>query len=791
MRQSITRRTVWGFGFTLLILCAISVFSFRAVKSLVNSAEERSKSFRLISILQRIESELKDAETGERGFLLTGDPKYLEPYEKSLRDHGSNFNELKVFMKRRERTSSSIARLESLVRRKQEEMEKTINLRRSAGFDAAVQVVLTGQGKQLMDEIRTTLSELVKAENAALAKRDSQVSSETRIANAAMLYGTIAAALVAAAAGILIWFAYREREQAEDSLRLAHEGLEQKVRERTSEIENANSRLRDEIRIREEAEVALERQRHFLNAVLDSLDEGIIACDANGEIILLNRATRLLEGLPEAIGCNGAEKHDEAIFFDPDGITRMPDDANPISRAWMGQVVQNSEMILASPSGARRTLLVSGQQIIDKQQKRLGAVVTTRDITELKRSEEVRRAQQTAEASNRAKSEFLSRMSHELRTPLNAILGFAQVLEMDSLNAEQMDSVEQILKGGRHLLSLINEVLDISRIEAGRLAISPEPVLLSDAVREVADLVAPLATQKRVSVHLLNSCLTETYALADRQRIKQVLLNLMSNAIKYNHEGGWIRVACDEKESKVRVTISDCGRGIPAGRIHRLFTPFDRLGAEQGEEEGTGLGLCLSRGLIELMDGTMGVESEQGTGSSFWFELARAENPEKHADMSVPAPSSKIYSPGQSHSVLYIEDNLSNLRLVERVLGQRPGVDLLPAMQGRLGIELATQHRPSVIFLDLNLPDMHGTEVLERLRSNPVTQKIPVIIVSADATHGQRERLLKSGAKSYLTKPINVMEFLRELDTALREQSAPENAHTPQPAGESQSGGEA
>ena len=378
---------------------------------------------------------------------------------------------------------------------------------------------------------------------------------------------------------------------------------------------------------------------------------------------------------------------------------------------------------------------------------------------------ERRRAEEDADRANRAKSEFLSRMSHELRTPLNGIIGFAQLLELEAQGAEQRESVEMILKSGRHLLDLINEVLDIARIEAGKLALSLEPVLVSEVVAAALDMLRLEATTKRIEVVVTG---LEGYVMADRQRLQQVVLNLLSNAMKYNRAGGVVRVSSEADPSgRVRLSVSDTGRGIAPEMIGRLFTPFDRLGAEQTTIEGTGLGLVLSHHLVEAMGGSLSATSTIGQGTTFTVELRRAESPTVESDRPSNRTAGEDDHDGIRGTVLYIEDNLSNLRLLERILARRPGVTLLSAMQGSRGIELARDHQPDLIILDLHLPDLPGSDVLARLSTDPRTKRIPVVILSADATPGQIKRLLEQGAREYLTKPLDVKQVLAVVEETL------------------------
>jgi signal transduction histidine kinase/ActR/RegA family two-component response regulator len=375
-------------------------------------------------------------------------------------------------------------------------------------------------------------------------------------------------------------------------------------------------------------------------------------------------------------------------------------------------------------------------------------------------------ARVAAEKANRAKSEFLSRMSHELRTPLNAVLGFGQLLELDGLTPDQAENVSQITKGGAHLLDLINEILDISQIESGHMSMSPEAVLVSDVVDAAVALLRPLAEER--SVHLIggtdHGC--AQYIFADRQRLKQILLNLIGNGIKYNRQGGSVSISCFQPvRGKLRIQVTDTGPGISPDQFHLLFAPFERLGAEQTSVPGTGVGLALSRGLAEAMGGELDVESTPGRGSSFWVEFPIVESPVKIFEEATQRPVRQ--DAGGAPTVLHIEDNLANVELVERVLAQRPDITVLPAMQGRLGVDLARRHHPILILLDLNLVDLPGVEVLQILRDDPLTADIPVAIVSADAMPRQVQRLLSSGAVAYLTKPIDIHRLLELVDDAV------------------------
>jgi len=393
------------------------------------------------------------------------------------------------------------------------------------------------------------------------------------------------------------------------------------------------------------------------------------------------------------------------------------------------------------------------------------------DIAERKAAEEAaRNARLDAERANRAKSEFLSRMSHDLRTPLNAIIGFAQLVELEASTADERDAAVQIIKGGRHLLALINEVLDVARIEAGQLTLSPEPVGVHELVTESLNLVRPLARNRDIHLETLTGSGGAPHVLADRQRLAQVLLNLLSNAVKYNRDGGRVTVAWRIVDDNVELRVSDTGPGIRPEQLSRLFTPFDRLDAGEAVE-GTGLGLVLCKRLAEAMGGRMGVESYPGRGSTFWISLPTIQAPAAPADRVLPG-AVRGTNGAVKGTVLYIEDNPSNLRLIERIMARRPGVTLLSAIQGGIGLELARSRRPDLIFLDLHLPDTSGAEVLHRLRAHPDTADIPVVILSADATRRQIERQLEAGARAYLTKPLDVTDLLALVDETLAARKA-------------------
>lgn len=384
------------------------------------------------------------------------------------------------------------------------------------------------------------------------------------------------------------------------------------------------------------------------------------------------------------------------------------------------------------------------------------------------RESQLRQAVEEADRANQAKSDFISRMSHELRTPLNAILGFAQMLREEADETAASD-VKQILRAGRHLLALINEVLDLARIESGQFAISQEPVAVAEVLDECVELIVPLAATRGIQIVNAPGPGSDLHVLADRQRLKQVFLNLLSNAVKYNRDNGRVELSCSTHEDRVRLTVRDTGPGIPEKGRDALFTPFARLGAEATEVEGSGLGLALSLRLMQMMDGDMDVAHTGPDGTEFWLELALADPTGLVTGLEVAGSAAELpeVEEGSPVTILQVEDNPTNIRLLERILSRRPHIRLVTVEQGGLAVQAAKDSQPRLVLLDVNLPDISGREVLARLRADPATARIPVVMLSADASANQIERLLASGAVAYVTKPLDVNHFLSVVDDVL------------------------
>ncbi len=458
-----------------------------------------------------------------------------------------------------------------------------------------------------------------------------------------------------------------------------------------------------------------------------------------------------------------------------------PDDRQAVSEAVSACVERDApyeiEHRVVWPDGTVRWLSERGAVERDEAGKPLRMLGVVQDIHDRKRAEmELVLAKEGADRANQAKSDFLSSMSHELRTPMNAILGFAQLLEYDdTLDQDQQDSVHEIIKAGNHLLALINEVLDLAKVESGQLSLSLEPVALGPVVEECLSLIHPLA-QKR-SIRIRHAGLEHVQVRADRTRLKQVLLNLLSNAVKYNRDGGEVELKIQtEGSDRLRVLVSDTGNGIPAERLSELFEPFNRLDAEGTEVEGTGIGLTITRRIMELMGGSIEAESEVGVGSTFWLELPLED--ETHSDEPAEQQDGlqqASEAAERQHLVLYIEDNPANLKLVANILGKLPHIHLLSAHLPELGLELAQSRQPDLILLDINMPGMDGYQVLRILRQNPALAEVPVIAVSANAMPEDIKRGMEAGFTDYMTKPIQVREFVDGIEHALAQAGAAQN----------------
>jgi len=513
----------------------------------------------------------------------------------------------------------------------------------------------------------------------------------------------------------------------------------------------------------------LRDQQFYTRSLIESNIDALMTTDPSGIITDVNKQMEALTGCTrdELIGApfknyfTDAERAEAAIKL-----------------VLSEKRVTNYELTARARDGKTTVVSYNATTFYDRDRTLQGVFAAARDVTELKRFEqtlqetnsELESAKALAEKANLAKSDFLSSMSHELRSPLNAILGFAQLMQSDTPGPTptQKESVDQILQAGWYLLKLINEILDLATIEAGKLSLSLEPVSLSEVMLECQAMIEPQAQKAGLSMSFPRFE-QPSFVNADRTRVKQVLINLLSNAIKYNRREGTVEVQCSQGDTgHVRISVKDSGAGLPPDKVAQLFQSFNRLG-QGSAEEGTGIGLVVTKRLVEVMGGAIGVESSVGRGSTFWVDLIAENEPRLVVDGVEPIAIEEPTTTGvvPLRTLLYVEDNPANLQLVVQIIGRRPTMRLLSARTGDIGIELARAARPDVILMDINLPGMSGIKAMQILREDSLTQHIPVVALSANAMPRDIERGLQAGFFRYLTKPLRVDEFLETLDVAL------------------------
>jgi len=514
----------------------------------------------------------------------------------------------------------------------------------------------------------------------------------------------------------------------------------------------------------------LRDQQFYTRSLIESNIDAIMTTDPLGIITDVNKQMEALTGCTR----------DELIGAPFRNYFTNPSRAEAaITLVLREKKVTDYELTARARDGKETTVSYNATTFYDRDRTLQGVFAAARDVTERKRLDQVLQeknvelesARMVAEKANLAKSDFLSSMSHELRSPLNAILGFAQLMDTDTVppTATQKESIAQILQAGWHLLKLINEILDLAKVEARQVPLSEEPVSLAEVMAECLGMIEPQLHAR--GIRLIAPTLgMPSFVRADRTRLKQVLINLLSNAIKYNSKAGVIEVTCVERiPGRTRVSIRDTGEGLSAEQLKQLFQAFNRLGQEAGSEEGTGIGLVVAKRLVELMGGTIEVESTVGVGSVFWFELNAVAEPSLASSIAEAAASTeaRLSDADCLHTLLYVEDNPANMKLVEQIISRHPDMRLLTAVNGKLGIQLARDRQPAVILMDINLPGINGFDAMKILRGDPLTAHIPVIAISANAMPLDIERGLRAGFFRYLTKPIKVTEFIEALDLAL------------------------
>ncbi|WP_460078468.1 ATP-binding protein [Pseudomonas sp. H3_H05] len=709
--------------------------------------------------IQTVHTLLAEAAASVRGYLLTRREDFLPSYEQATPLIHAALQRLDHNI-RDARMREHLKTITPLIADK---LDGLLALRNGKRDDPDAITAILIENKQVLDVLREQISAMRVREDGLLAER-SAAASATRMR---LLFATLLAAvcgLLGAIVAVLflskgIVARVQQVQGNAQRLALGQPLLPQPPEQ--DEIGQLGTRLVEAGQLLAERERALRDNEERLRLIIDGVkDYGIFALDAQGYVTTWNAGAQRIKGYTEQeiIGQHFS------LFYLPEECPAHPDMAlREATRD--GHYMEEGWRCRKDGSRFWASVVITAQY--DGTGALRGFSKITRDITDRRAAEiALRTAREEAESASRAKSEFLSRMSHELRTPLNAILGFAQLLDMDS-TAGQRPQVSHILRAGQHLLALINEVLDIARIEAGRLPLNIEPIALATVLHEALTLVSPMAADAGIHLVDLPALPEDSGVLADRQRLVQVLLNLLSNAIKYNRPGGKVRLEVSVQAHQVSIAVHDTGHGIAPDQLDQLFKPFERLGADP-QVEGTGLGLSLSKNLLEMMQGSLQVHSEPGHGCCFTLRLPATQVIGTHlppiAALTVTRPPVDYHG-----KILCIEDNLSSLALIETLMQRRPGIQLLSSMQGQMGLDLARQHSPQLILLDVTLPDLEGLEVLRRLRQSPATAATPVLMITADASDLTHRALRDAGATAILTKPIHIQAFLGHLEHYLPE----------------------
>ena len=754
-----------------LLIFLGSVAALYAISRMESRAEQDVRlTIAIQNDVNEVHALLAEASSGVRGYLLTGEPRFLEPYERAERVVPQVTRRLRGSIRDAE-ASVHLARIEALASDKREGLSLLLAARKRTGADIVGDPAIAAglaANKQVLDALRGEIEGMQERERELLAARQERL-------NRVRMNGLVATALLTLAGLVGSLFAVflfssgivrRVQRLESDAVLLAQGEALNNSEAGRDEIGLLAVRMTEASALLRAREQALREGEERFRLVIEGVrDYGIFALDPHGQVISWNTGAERIKGwrAEEILGRHfstfypGDDAHDRSMRNLAEAVRdgRIEDEGWRIrkdgSLFWANVVIT----ALHDEAGALR-----------------GFSKVTRDITERRRAQEaLEHARQEAEQASTAKSLFLSRMSHELRTPLNAILGFAQLLELDHSGRGQADavSIDQILRAGRHLLALIDEVLDIARIEAGKLGMEIAPVGLGETIGEAIGLSLPEAENHGITIR--HDVGPIAPVAADRRRLLQVLLNLLSNAIKYNRPGGEVVIGAQVLDGRIRVEVIDTGIGVEPGQAGELFQPFTRLAAGAARTEGTGLGLSLSRALIEAMGGVIGYapRSDGRDGACFWFELPVAP-PLTLPDCLPASPALPSRTAARPLTILVVEDNLANAQLIEAIAARHwPEARIVNAMQARLGLDLALRHRPDLVLLDLHLPDMDGDWVLRELGT--AFADLPVILLTADALAAQSDWASR-GAAAVLTKPIDVPALLEAVEQALTERTS-------------------
>jgi len=855
MRRTLKRRAVQaGFLAATTVLLTVGWESHANTKRLAEADAWQNHTYEVLNTLGETAANLDDAETGQRGYLLTGQATYLEPYRQATKYLNLVVGHLKWLTSDNANQQKRVQALELLVEKKLAELQTTINLYQKSGPTAAHEIVIEGSGKRVMDQIRFLIGAMTTEERELLDVRTEKANRNMAKTSRTILGGTVLSILLLIPCVSLLLRELSQREQTQRALERSDKWLSTtlasigdaviatdmhgnvtflnsvaqaltgwtlqeahgKSMDLVFNIVNAESRLQVEnpikkvfregkvvgladhtiliskdgsefdiedsaapiitatgesfgvvltfrdITEKKSAGQEIKRQKDLLQLILGSMGDGVAVADATGKFVLFNSSAEHLLGMGPTDADPQQWPEHYGLFY-PDQKTPFPPDEVPLSRAIRGESVDSVEIFVRHPKRPKGVpICVTGRPLRGDNGALWGGVVVFHDMTPQKRSEEaLLLAKEQAERTSKFKDQFLSTMSHELRTPLNAVLGFSDLLadpRYGPLNDRQQRYINHIHSGGEHLLKLINDILDLSKIEAGRMELTPEDVNIAGAFAEVISSLYPLAAKK--SHVLLQQADSEWHIRADSMRFKQILVNLVGNAIKFSPNGGRIELAARKVIDQIRVEVRDEGPGIPPDEQKRLFEAFYRLSETGTAVEGTGLGLAITSRLVELHGSKLQIESEPGDGSRFYFLLPLVE---VAARQRKPIVTSKPRG-DRTPLILVIEDNAATGQLIQSQLASS-GYETIRCDRPEHAKEMAAEHQPDAITLDLLMKPVHGLELLLQLKNDPRTVKIPVIVVTIADQPAIGGAL---GADEYLVKPVDKQTLLSAVERCLR-----------------------
>jgi PAS domain S-box-containing protein len=764
------RKNIFFLAVPTIVVMIIAATLFWLFNRIQEADKMRSQVELTINTSKSMLVSLVTAETAVRGYILNDFEPTLRPYYSARANTFDLLLQLRD-MSKTPNAADQMSIVTRLVDQKLTRMAFTLQLKENSEIEVLMTRLRSGDGTMLMDSIRTELDKYTQLQTTQL----DYYTNQFRINMQLLFYFIVCTSF------FMLLFAQGFTYGIYRNIRLRIMNLmHRKTRSSLATQEAVNQQLNLAYIALRDSEKKLDVNERHLRAVIDALPVAIYTTDAEGALTHYNQAAVEFSGRTPELGSDHWCVNLKLLRTDG---SYLPHDQCPMATALREKrQILGAEAIAERPDGTQIWFNAYPTPLFNTDGDLVGGINMLVDITERKQLDrvilenniELKKAKHLADKANLAKSDFLSNMSHELRTPLSAILGFAQLIEAGTpaLTSNQKRNVEQILQAGWYLLHLINEILDLTLVESGKLSLSMEPVSLNQLLYECKDMIEPQAIARNITLDfpVLNNSL---FVNADQTRLKQIFINLLSNAVKYNRENGKVIVTCAKPSGQqIRICVEDTGAGITPENMTQLFQPFNRLGKENGPEEGTGIGLVMTKRLVELMGSKINVNSNVGEGSTFWFELDLVEennNQDKNNlaknDDTLPQMSSNA----DKRTLLYVEDNPANLILVEEIMASQPHITLLTARDGYEGIEIARLTQPDLILMDINLPGISGIEVMKILAKDKVTTHIPVIALSANANPRDIEKGLQAGFFRYVTKPIKINELMYTVGLALNE----------------------